>query len=82
MTFQGWELVPWTEPSSLSISKKAPAFEQRYISVAERWSVSRSNIYHGNCGSNALTPIRFGKAIRFVRSEVESFEKAAMNERC
>jgi len=74
-----------TEPSSLSISKKSRAFEQRYISVAElsvRWSVSRSSIYHGQCGSNALTPIRFGKAIRFVRSEVESFEKAALNERC
>ena len=59
-------------------SKKARAFEQKYISVPElatRWSVSRSAIYHGNCSSNALTPIRFGRAVRFLRTEVEAFEK-------
>ena len=71
-----------TEPSSLRNSKKSRSFEQRYISVAElamRWSVSRSSIYHGQCGSDALTPIRFGRAVRFLRSEVEAFEKAALN---
>jgi len=37
--------------------------------------VSRSAIYHGNCNSNELTPIRFGRAVRFLRIEVEAFER-------
>lgn len=60
--------------SSLDASKELRRFERRYISVPElaaRWSVSRSSIYHGTCGSDALTPIRFGKAVRFLRSEVD-----------
>ncbi len=62
-------------------SKKVRVFEQRYISVPElavRWSVSTSSIYHGKCGADALTVIRFGKAVRFLRSEVEAFENAAL----
>ncbi len=30
-------------------------------------------------GAHALRPIRFGKALRFLRSEVEAFEKAALD---
>ncbi len=59
-------------------SEKSGAFEQKYISVLElatRWSVSRPAIYHGNCSSNELTPIRFGRAVRFLCTEVEAFEK-------
>jgi len=53
-------------------------YERRYISVAElaeRWSVSPSAIYSRKCGTSALTPIRFGRSIRFLRSEVEALER-------
>ena len=58
--------------------KKAKAFEQKYISAAElatRWGVSLSSIYHGNCESHRLHPVRFGRAIRFLRREVLELEK-------
>ena len=58
--------------------KKSKGFEQKYLSVAElaiRWSVSQSAIYSRKCGTSALSPIRFGKSIRFLRTEVEAFEK-------
>lgn len=66
-----------TEHSAGS-SKKPRTFEKRYISVPElaaRWSVSRSAIYHGGCGSNALTTIRLGRSVRFLRTEVEALER-------
>jgi hypothetical protein len=59
--------------------KKSRAFERKYISpleLAARWSVSGSAIYHGRCEANALTVVRFGRSIRFIRAEVEAFEKA------
>jgi len=59
-------------------SKTSGAFEQRYVLAAQlaaRWSVSKSAIHHGNCGSHALTPIRLGRSVRFLLSEVEAFEK-------
>jgi predicted DNA-binding transcriptional regulator AlpA len=58
--------------------KKSKDFEQRYISVSElaaRWSVSASGIYSRKCGTNALTPIRLGRAVRFLRAEVEALER-------
>ena len=58
--------------------KKSKGFEQRYISVSElaaRWSVSASGIYSRKCGTNALTPIRLGRAVRFLRAEVEALER-------
>jgi predicted DNA-binding transcriptional regulator AlpA len=61
-----------------SFTKRSKRFEQRYISVSElaaRWSVSPSAIYSRKCGTNALTPIRFGRAVRFLRTEVESLER-------
>lgn len=64
-------------------SKNKKVFEQRYISVSElaaRWSVSPSAIYSGKCGTNALTPIRFGRAVRFLRNEVEALERTRENE--
>ena len=63
---------------SLSFPKRSKRFEQRYISVSElaaRWSVSASAIYSRKCGSHALTPIRFGRAVRFLRLEVEALER-------
>lgn len=61
-----------------SRARKSKGFEQRYISVSElaaRWSVSPSAIYSRKCGINALTPIRFGRAVRFLRTEVEALER-------
>ncbi len=63
---------------SLIRSKRSDKFEQKYLSVAElatRWSVSPSAIYSRKCGTSALSPIRFGKSIRFLRTEVEAFER-------
>src|SRR6266480_4866603 len=63
---------------SLIRSKRSNRFEQKYLSVAElatRWSVSPSAIYSRKCGTSALCPIRFGKSIRFLRTEVEAFER-------
>lgn len=51
--------------------------ERRYLSVAElaiRWSISPSAIYARKCGTNALTPIRLGRSVRFLRKEVEDLE--------
>lgn len=53
--------------------------ESRYISVTElavRWSISPSAIYARKCGTTALTPIRLGRSVRFLRKEVEAFEMA------
>lgn len=58
--------------------KKSKGFAQRYISVSElaaRWSVSASGIYSRKCGTSALTPIRLGRAVRFLRAEVEALER-------
>lgn len=63
---------------SLMRSKRASKFEQKYLSVAElatRWSVSPSAIYSGKCGTDVLTPIRFGKALRFLLTQVEALER-------
>jgi len=60
-----------------SSSKKSKTFDKKYISVSElaaRWSVSQSAIYSGKCGSDTLHPIRFGRSVRFLRSEVEALE--------
>lgn len=40
-----------------------------------RWCVSQSAIYSRKCGTSALTPVRFGRSIRFLRSEVEALER-------
>jgi len=51
--------------------------ESRYISVAElavRWAISPSAIYGRKCGTNALTQIRLGRSVRFLRQEVEDLE--------
>jgi predicted DNA-binding transcriptional regulator AlpA len=61
-----------------SFPKRSKRFERRYISVSElaaRWSVSPSAIYSRKCGTNALTPVRFGRAVRFLRTEVERLER-------
>jgi len=61
-----------------SIPMKPKTFDKKYISVAElaaRWSVSQSAIYSRKCGSNALRAIRFGRSVRFLRSEVEALER-------
>lgn len=53
--------------------------ERRYVSVAElavRWSISPSAIYARKCGTHALTPIRLGRSVRFLRKEIEAFEMA------
>lgn len=63
---------------SLMKPKRSNKFEQKYLSVAElaiRWSVSPSAIYSRKCGTCALAPVRFGKSIRFLRTEVEAFER-------
>ncbi len=63
---------------SLIRSKRSNRFEQKCLSVAElatRWSVSPSAIYSRKCGTSALSPIRFGKSIRFLRTEIEAFER-------
>lgn len=62
-----------------SSSKQSKTFDKKYISVSElaaRWSVSQSAIYSGKCGSAALHPIRFGRSVRFLRSQVEALEKS------
>ena len=64
---------------SIGRARKSRVVEQRYISVSElaiRWSVSPSAIYARKCGTNALTPIRLGRSVRFLRKEVEAFEMA------
>jgi len=43
--------------------------------LAARWSVSASGIYSRKCGTSALTPIRHGRAVRFLRAEVEALER-------
>jgi len=51
--------------------------ERRYVSVAElaiRWSISPSAIYARKCGTNALTPIRLGRSVRFLRTQIEEME--------
>jgi hypothetical protein len=59
------------------MQKKQKDFESKYMSpkeLAKRWDVSESAIYHGKCGSKGLTPIRFGRSLRFLRAEVEALE--------
>jgi hypothetical protein len=59
-------------------SKRAEAFERRYISSVElavRWSVSTSAIYHSRDAIHGLRVIRLGRSIRFLRSEVEAVER-------
>lgn len=59
-------------------SKRAEAFERRYISpleLAVRWSVSTSAIYHSKGAIHGLRVIRLGRSIRFLRSEVEALER-------
>jgi predicted DNA-binding transcriptional regulator AlpA len=57
--------------------------ESRYISVSElavRWSISPSAIYARKCGTQALTQVRLGKAVRFLRKEIEDLEFARERE--
>jgi predicted DNA-binding transcriptional regulator AlpA len=64
-------------------SKRADAFERRYISPVElavRWSLSTSAIYHSKSAINGLKVIRLGRSIRFLRSEVEALEKSRENQ--
>jgi predicted DNA-binding transcriptional regulator AlpA len=58
-------------------ARKTKEVEQRYVSVSElavRWSISPSAIYARKCGTNALTQIRLGRSVRFLRKEVEDLE--------
>jgi predicted DNA-binding transcriptional regulator AlpA len=60
-------------------ARKARVYEKRYISVPElavRWDVSTSAIYHGKCGLEVLRTIRIGRSVRFLRTDIEAFEKA------
>jgi predicted DNA-binding transcriptional regulator AlpA len=64
-------------PSARAREKKE--VERRYVSVSElavRWSISPSAIYGRKCGTHALTPIRLGRSVRFLRKEVEALETA------
>lgn len=52
--------------------------KSKYISPSElaaRWGISASAVYDRKCGTNRLTPHRFGRVLRFLRSEVEAFEE-------
>lgn len=63
---------------SLRNSVRSKIHEIRYISATElaaRWGISRSAVYAGKCGTDKLTPIRFGRSLRFLRAEVEALEK-------
>ena len=60
-------------------AREAKEVEPRYVSVSElavRWSISPSAIYARKCGTHALTPIRLGRSVRFLRTQVEAFEMA------
>jgi len=51
--------------------------ERRYVSVSElalRWSISPSAIYARKCGTDTLTPIRLGRSVRFLRTQIEELE--------
>jgi hypothetical protein len=43
--------------------------------LAERWAISESAVYQGKCGTAALTRVRFGNSLRFLREEVERVEQ-------
>jgi predicted DNA-binding transcriptional regulator AlpA len=61
-----------------SASAETDRRNDRFISVselAERWAVSESAIYQGKCGTAALTRVRFGNSLRFLREEVERIEQ-------
>ncbi len=64
---------------SLDAGRIRKRTESRYISASElavRWSISPSAIYARKCGTDALTPIRLGRSVRFLREQVEAFEMA------
>ena len=70
--------MPERLPKTPRRSKRAEAFERRYISPVElavRWSVSTSAIYHSKTAIDGLKIIRLGRSIRFLRSEVEALER-------
>jgi len=57
--------------------KKLEKFEKKYMTpkeLAQRWDVSESAIHHGKAESNKLRRVYFGRALRFLRKEVEDFE--------
>lgn len=61
-----------------SASAKTDRRTDRFITVselAERWAISESAVYQGKCGTAALTRIRFGNSLRFLREEVERIEQ-------
>jgi predicted DNA-binding transcriptional regulator AlpA len=69
--------MPKPQDKTPKMRKKEKDFERKYISpkeLAKRWDVSESAIYHAKCGSRELTPIRFGRSLRFLRAEVEALE--------
>lgn len=70
--------MPDRPPKIPRRSKRAEAFERRYISPVElavRWSLSTSAIYHSKSAIDGLRVIRLGRSIRFLRSEVEALER-------
>jgi predicted DNA-binding transcriptional regulator AlpA len=70
--------MPERLPKTQRRSKRAEAFERRYISPVElavRWGVSTSAIYHSKTVIDGLKIIRLGKSIRFLRSDVEALER-------
>ncbi len=58
-------------------ARERTEIERRYVSVSElalRWSISPSAIYARKCGTDALTPIRLGRSVRFLRTQIEELE--------
>lgn len=52
--------------------------KSRYITpaqLASRWQVSLSAVYGYKAGTEKLTRVCLGKAIRFIRAEVEALER-------
>jgi hypothetical protein len=57
--------------------KRARAFDQKFLSartLAKRWDLSLSAVYHGDSDVARLKKISFGRSIRFVLKEVEAVE--------
>lgn len=59
--------------------KKQQIFDSQFITakdLAQRWRMSKSAVYHGNCDVSLLRRIPFGKkSFRFSLSQVEEVEQ-------
>jgi len=57
--------------------KKAKAFDQKFLSartLAKRWDLSLSAVYHGDSDVARLKQISFGRSIRFLLKDVEAVQ--------